>query len=891
VGGPSGTVTFLFTDIEGSTRLWEEAPSSMRAALARHDEIVRSAIESHGGYVFATGGDGFAAAFGRAAAAVAAAVEAQEVLAANAWPSDAAVSVRMGLHTGEVEERGGNYFGPAVNRAARLMAAGHGGQVLVSTTTAAVAPRDDLIDLGEWSFAGVPAPERVFQLGDARFPALRSVGAAATNLPAERTEFVGRERELGAVAGLVRSSRVVTLTGVGGVGKTRLALRVAAGMVDEFADGVWLAELAPLIDGALVPTAVAAAIGATSSRGGEISEVTCSFLAHKRALLVMDNCEHVIDQAAEFVDRLSATAPRLRVLATSREPLGVAGESVWRVPSMTVDATNGAAGDAVALFTARAAQVAPSFEPDGPSRDATLEVCRRLDGIPLAIELAAARVKVMSVEQIASRLDERFRLLTRGRRTAVARQQTLQGTIDWSYELLSPAERDLFDLLGAFAGEFDLGAISAVSGLDDLVALDLIEQLADKSMLEANPASDRYRLLETLRQYAWDRLVAAGRLTHAREAHAAYFSALAGEQGSLMGVPGRQLHALERLEADYDDLRAALAYLIERREAEAAARMVRRLIGLFNIRHPREGFGWFEQVITISDSLNPKARSRLFADAADAAMNAGDGDAQGRYARFSIELGGEDAPSVAHAQLSGWYLAHEEVRLAVEAARAAVTAADRTGNLAAEIVARVSLLVALGAAGVEAEVRSEIPVLMKLADTLGSPTLRVASCFTCGEALALVGHGEEALATFRAGLAEADLAGPDMRAQARLFCALQVEDQAEAAALLREALAIGRDELPYVARLQALVTAAKYAYGTGALLEAARLLGAYERHAQRHGGFAQPLRWRWCDRLLEQLGGMIPRDPLDAELAHGARLSAEQALNLAYDVVTTEAQP
>jgi predicted ATPase len=579
-------VTFLFTDIEGSTRLWESAPEAMRAALARHDAIVRGAIQAHAGFVFATGGDGFAAAFARPADAVAAADSAQAALRIELWPEGAVLTVRMGLHTGLVEERDGDYFGPAVNRAARIMAAGHGGQVVLSATTAGLVGTSGLSDLGEHVFAGLATPERVYQLGPSTFPPLRSLDAVPSNLPAERSAFIGRERELATVAGLVRTARVVTLTGVGGVGKTRLAIQAAAGLAPEFPGGVWLAELAPLIDASLVATTVASAIGASVAGRLEAAEAVCRFLAHRRALVVLDNCEHVIDDAAKLVERLLEAAPRVRVLATSREALDVAGEEAWRVPSLSLDGEGGA-GDAVALFAERATHVHPGFSlADPATRGAAVAVCRRLDGIPLAIELAAARAKVLSVDQIAAHLDERFRLLTRGGRTAVARQQTLQGAIDWSYDLLSREERDLFDGLAVFAREFDLGSVAAVAGLDEFEALDLVEQLVAKSMVEADPSRNRYRLLETLRQYAWDRLAGAGRLGEARAAHAACFFELAPEQAKRTQAGDPHVAVLDRLEADYDNLRAALAWLIEQRRADEAARMVHRLIGLFNIRPP-----------------------------------------------------------------------------------------------------------------------------------------------------------------------------------------------------------------------------------------------------------------------------------------------------------------
>ena len=424
---PSGTVTFLFTDIEGSTRLWDERPDEMREALTEHDAILRAAISSSDGVVFATGGDGFAAAFHRVVDAVAAATQSQATLDAHPF-----LKVRMGIHTGEAQERDGDYFGPVVNRAARIMAAGHGGQVLLSAATAAVLDSTALIDLGEHSLAGLSAAVRVYQLGSGDFPALRSVDAVATNLPGERTEFVGRDRALAELERLTATNRVITLTGVGGVGKTRLAIQLAAQMLSEYRDGVWIVELAPLIDEALVAAQLLSAIGAPGRAEDEPLAAACRYLAQKRVLLVLDNCEHVLDAVAVAVDRIVDHAPRVTVVTTSREPLGVSGERVFRVPSLSIEADDGTVGDAVELFVRRAAQVRSDFVLDAGTQDAVSQICRRLDGIPLAIELAAARVNVLPVEQIAVRLDERFRLLNRGGRTAVARQQTLQGAIDWS---------------------------------------------------------------------------------------------------------------------------------------------------------------------------------------------------------------------------------------------------------------------------------------------------------------------------------------------------------------------------------------------------------------------------------------------------------------------------
>jgi predicted ATPase/class 3 adenylate cyclase len=884
VGGPSGTVTFLFTDIEGSTRLWESAPDAMRVALARHDEILRGAIESHGGYVFATGGDGFGAAFGRAHDALAAAGDAQTVLSAQRWPDGAALRVRMGLHTGEVDERGGDYFGPGVNRAARIMAAGHGGQVLVSGASAAVIGGAGLIDLGEHVFAGLDTPERVYQAGEGRFPPLRSVGAIPSNLPPERSVFVGRERELGVVSGLVRSARVVTLTGVGGVGKTRLAIQAAAGLAPEFPDGVWLAELAPLIDSALVPSALASAVGASVAGGLEATEAVLRFLGQRRALVVLDNCEHVIDAAAALVDRLLGAAPRVRVLATSREALDVAGESAWRVPSLSL--YDSGEGDALVLFAERAAQVLPGFNLADPViRQAAVAVCRRLDGIPLAIELAAARAKVLSVDQIAAHLDQRFRLLTRGGRTAVPRQQTLRGAIDWSYELLAAPERSLFDTLGVFAGEFDLAAVASVADLNEFEALDLVEQLVAKSMVEADPSRDRYRLLETLRQYAWDRLAAAGRLAEARDAHAACFAALAGEQAKRQGEGGEQVAALDRLEADYDNLRAALAWLIEQRRADEAARMAHRLIGLFNIRHPREGFGWFQQVVAIAEDLPARPRSRLFGDTAFAAWNAGDPDREVSYARNAIEVGGDDAPAIAH-----YLLGFRELRgpspdytLAAGHYRRAIGIAATTGDVSTHALAVSGLVEAAAYLGDAEETRRLIPESIERADRLGNPTILAAAYVQAAAALDRIGAPQEAAAMFQRGLVHTDAGGPVVAGTHRVRYAMWVDDPYDAARIIQGVIPIARRHLAGVHESLPLLGAAKVAAGCGSQSTAARLLGAFMHHS---GSFNMGLHEEY-GLLVSQLTSSLGTATVGEEFRLGAQLSIGQALQLAEDIVST----
>src|SRR5579862_3133638 len=443
MAGPSGTVTFLFTDIEGSTRLWEDSPSAMRDALERHDDIVQSAIAGHDGYLFSTGGDGFAAAFSRAGDAVAAGARAQAELGREPWPEQAQLRVRMAVHTGEVVERGGNYFGTPVNQAARLMAVAHGGQVLCSAVTAELVRAEvPLVDLGLHRLRDLSAPQRIFQVGTATFPSLETVDAVPTNLPIVRSELIGRSAEVAAVTKLLEQHRLVTLTGVGGVGKTRLAIGVAAAVAPQFVDGSWLVELAPLNDGAEVANAVAVALGAPVPEQSALVR----YLSDRRLLLVLDNCEHLLGDVADLVDAVLEAGPDVHVLATSREPLGVEGEHIRLVPSLGVpptdsDVDRAAEAAAVRLFVERGAAARDGFTLDAANVGAVVEICRHLDGLPLAIELAAARVRAMPPAEIARRLGERFRLLGGGSRRAHERHRTLFATVSWSHELLDDDER------------------------------------------------------------------------------------------------------------------------------------------------------------------------------------------------------------------------------------------------------------------------------------------------------------------------------------------------------------------------------------------------------------------------------------------------------------------
>jgi predicted ATPase/class 3 adenylate cyclase len=513
---PSGTVTFVFTDIEGSTQRWERDRAAMQDAVRRHDALMRAGIAEHQGHVFKTIGDAFCAAFGRPEDAIRATLAVQRAIAAEDFRAVDGLRVRAAIHTGTADERDGDYFGPAVNRVARLLAIGHGGQVLVSGAASNVVRGDlaaDVVlrDLGEHRLKDLELPERVYQIvtPDLRdvFPPLRSLVTFANNLPVQLASFVGRETEIAEITSLLERRRLVTLTGSGGIGKTRISLQVAANLLDSSGDGVWFIELAPLGSGDYIPTTVAQALALTLAPEGDPVANLVRALKEKHSLLVFDNCEHLIEPAARVVAAILHGCPTVRVLATSRQGLGIEGEESYRLPSLEVPA-------AVALFVDRALRANKIFALTDENAPIVADICRRLDGIPLAIELAASRVQILSPRQLRDRLDERFRVLTGGNRDALPRQQTLRALIDWSHGLLDERERVLFRRLGIFVNGFTLEgavAVGAGPGLDELDVFDLLASLVGKSLVLAEPDGDslRYRLLESTRAYALEKLDAA----------------------------------------------------------------------------------------------------------------------------------------------------------------------------------------------------------------------------------------------------------------------------------------------------------------------------------------------------------------------------------------------
>jgi predicted ATPase/class 3 adenylate cyclase len=578
---PTGEVTFLFTDIEGSTVRWERDPAAMQHALQRHDEVMRSAIVDAGGFVFKTVGDAFYAAFQEPAGAVAAAVLAQQRLGAEDFSAVGGLRVRMAVHTGSTHERDGDYFGQTLNRVARILSIGHGGQILLSAacemlTAGKLPPHSTVRDLGEHRLKDLSAPERVFQLVaaelDSEFPKLRSLSVLDNNLPQQLTSLVGRDDDVAAIKGLLGSSKLVTLIGSGGVGKTRCALQVGAELLESYPGGVWFVDFAALHDPRLVANTIGAAIELQEAGSRPMLDSLVAHLRGKKLLLILDNCEHLIAEISRVAAALLHNCEGISILATSREHINIDGESLYRMPSLTVpEQTAGLTAEAAApygaisLFVARAQAMNQRFALSDDNAPVVAEICKRLDGIPLAIELAAARVKVLAPKALAQKLNERFRLLTGGHRTALPRQQTMRAAIDWSYDLLAPDEQRLFRALSIFAGSFapeTTAAVCADEELDEYEIFTHVASLADKSLVNVEHGADdevRYRLLESTREYAAEKLAEAGETEAAAHRHAEAYADLAERiVAEYDSVPYRLW--LPRAEAEIENVRAALAW-------------------------------------------------------------------------------------------------------------------------------------------------------------------------------------------------------------------------------------------------------------------------------------------------------------------------------------------
>ena len=626
---PTGTVTFLFTDIEGSTRMSQEYPEAMPALLRRHDEILAQSIQAHGGHIFRNIGDSFCAAFSSAMDAVSAALHAQRLLYDEPW-TPAPVKVRMGLHTGTVQLSGEHEYSGYTTLALcqRVMSAGHGGQILLSSTVRELVrdllpDESELLDLGERRLKDMLRPEHLYQLIASglltTFPPIKTLDSFPNNLPAQLTSFIGREKEISEVKQELSSHRLVTLTGSGGTGKTRLSLQVATELLDQFPEGIWFVELAPLSEPEIIPQAILSTIGINEQAGKPAIELLKEYLRERRSLIVLDNCEHLIDASARVTDMLLNAAPELKILASSREALGVRGELSYPVPSLSSPDIKNlpvteklSQYEAVRLFIDRASLVSPNFMVDKDNAPFIAQICYRLDGIPLAIELAAARVKMLSVEQISDRLDDRFRLLTGGARTALPRQQTLRALIDWSYDILSENERLLLCRLSVFSGGWSIEAaeeVCAGDGIDSYDVLDLLTQLVNKSLVvvtekpetDLKPLSSkgdlRYRLLETIKQYGRERLMEAGEGEKIRDRHLDYYLQMAKRLLPEYFGP-KELIWMAWLDEEWDNLRTAVEWSLETRP-DAGLELVNCLgyLSLDNLNNMTDMLNWLWQLL------------------------------------------------------------------------------------------------------------------------------------------------------------------------------------------------------------------------------------------------------------------------------------------------------
>jgi len=643
----SAVATILFTDIEGSTRLWDQEPERMRPALATHDALVRGVIEGHSGTVVKLTGDGVYAAFADPVDAITATIAMQLALADPSATHGVALRVRCGLHTGTLEHRDNDYFGSEVNRGARIMSAAHGGQVIVSQAVVdsmggRLPEAVTLRDLGSVRLRDLSRPERVYQIVHPQlrqdFPALRSLDATPNNLAQQVSSFVGREEVLQQVKKVFATTRLLTLLGVGGLGKTRLSLQLGADAMDEYPDGVWFVELAPLPDPRLVAQAVASALGVVEEAGRPVQEALVKHIRDRKLLLILDNCEHLALAAAELAKALLQAGPQIKVLATSRESLRISGETTFSVPPLAVPQKNRPLSvaaltqfESVRLFAERALAAKPSFAVTEKNAQAIAEICRTLDGIPLALELAAARVRALPVEAIATRLSDRFRLLTGGDQTSLPRQQTLRACIDWSFDLLSQTEQSMLRRLAVFAGGWTLEAAERV-GADPIVdvfeVVDLLTHLVEKSLVQLEADGARYRLLETVRQYAKERLEEAGEKGQTRTRHLAFFVDFAEEASPHLMGP-EQGEWLERLDLERENLLVAHTWCDR---AERGSEQGLRLLSASRVYWIVRGLGQLGLRVMAEALARPGAKERdlLRCRALDAAAYLG--YFMGRYA-------------------------------------------------------------------------------------------------------------------------------------------------------------------------------------------------------------------------------------------------------------------
>lgn len=905
---PTGTVTFLFSDIEGSTARWERDPGRMAPALARHDALMLATLEAHDGYVFKTIGDAFCSAFTSAPAALAAALAAQRVLGLEDFSDVDGLRVRMALHAGHADERGGDYFGPPVNRVARLLAIGHGGQVLVSGIVAELVrdqlpPDCSLRDLGLHGLKDLTRPEQVYQLVapellDA-FPALRSLDALSNNLPRQLTSFVGREMVVRDLSALIERLPLVTIVGAGGVGKTRAAIQVGAELLDGSGDGVWLAELAPISDPALVANTIAQALDVRESPNRPLLETVLAYLKKKRLLLILDNCEHVIDEARRVVAAILHACPEVRILATSRESLNVRGEEIYRMPSLEVPlpaqtTTVRAVSEygAVRLFSDRAFSVDKRFNLTDENASDVAEICRRLDGIPLAIELVAARVQMLAPRQLARLLDERFRLLTGGDRAALPRQQTMRALIDWSYDLLSERERTLFRRLSIFAGSFALetaGAVCKDESDDELAVFDRLSSLVHKSLVQSEALGDgtRYRLLESTREYAREKLLESGETDAIARAHAAAYLALAERlEDAYDTTPDPVWHA--QAEPELENWRAALTWaLTNRGDVLTGQRIAGALRFAWIYLAPAEGRGWVQRAL---EQAGPETPSIVVAklDLSEAVLHsvlvkhratyAAAERARTRFEQLGDERGVAEAQRLAGFTLIPLGRMQEGEALLQEA----LASSRRLGVRRLTGFALQNLAVARSAAGDIDEARTLYAEALGISQSLGAERSVANVALNLAEAEFQAGDAEKALqlaGEALAGYGALHDANSCATALSNMVAYLVTLDRAEDARVrAREALALSREaqlDVGIVLALQHFVAIAVLgAVDVDAHARAAQLLGYVESHFVALDAAREYTEQQEYDKIMVALRSSLGEERL-ASLIDGGRVWSE----------------
>jgi len=904
---PTGTITFLFSDIEGSTRRWEQHLEEMKLAVARHDALMRAAIKQHRGYTFKTVGDAFCAAFPTAPEALTAAVACQRILRNEDFSSVDELRVRMALHTGHAEERDADYFGPTVNRVARLLSLGHGGQVLLSETTRVLlqneTPTDvSFLDLGTHRLKDLDDAEHVYQLlatGLAtEFAPLMSVDELPNNLPIQVTSFRGRDEDVAELKELIHGNRLVTLFGAGGVGKTRLALHVGAETMDRYPDGVWFIEFAPVTDPDLVPIIAAQVLKVKVTGETRVIDAIASALKRKTMLLILDNCEHVVDAAAKLADVLLHHCPDIRICATSRQALGTTAEIVVRVASLRlpettvgISASEAAQYGAIALFVDRATAVNARFTLTDDTAPIVADICRRLDGIPFAIELAAARIRILSVPNLAQRLSERFQVLV-GNRTELPRHQTMRALIDWSYELLSEQEKTLLRRLSIFAGGYTLDAATAVcsgDGVDAREIFELTASLVDKSLVTADTQSvtERFQLLESTRAYGLEKARAAGELSTLPQRHMQYFV-------DLGLAADKQWHTqptdtwLESLRLELDNFRAALEWsLVAANDLAGGAALAGHLGYLWVNTSMVEGKHWVEMALkTAIDQIAPSENARLWLalswmiyggqarlDASERALSA--------YSALGDQLG------IAGAKRSLAMAMHyvgktSQARHLLEEALAQFPAAQDPKNRAGTLAALGGLLALLGD---DAAARQCWRDSLSLYDRLGDSSSKASplawlaeSEFACGNVKEAINLALEVLRLSAASKDYYMIGVVSTNLTAYYIAQNRLHDAAEAALQAIQRAAMVEDKQSVVSSLQhtALLRALR-----GDVYTSAKLLGYVETLFQCQEHYRETTETWSCEKLVETLRQQMTQKQLATMMAEGAKLSADEAIALA----------